>query len=457
VGKLCALKRMRGIAAAVLILGGTALPGLAQQRISPQEFLVSPGAQAFKAQDFAAAVDGFRALLASYPDDPLVLRYTGIALDRLGQYDEAVAAFGQALQAAPGDVPILFFLGVTEYNRADFKAAEGAFAEIAAKAPDTDYGARSREFLAAIKSNATQQVAPAATKHWDAYVQLGLQYDDNVAGAPDGTSNRDSIRSTEFLRLGYNLINDSEWLLRAEASGYFSQHWQHAFDSQDVQFGEAALDLDHATTLGGVSIVPSLRYGLTGTLLDSDEFLIGHRLSASADIGWDNTLKTNVHYRLAIDDYDDDGFLPVATSRDGETHEAGITQYILFNTFGRESRFSLGYLYQHRDADGLNHESRTHTVSAGLALTLPEDFTLQLYGYVGWDKYPNFEGVSDPVAGTIGGQRETDIYGANVALSRPITDNLSASLSYAYRKENSNYSTLDYDRNIVSFTLGYSF
>jgi outer membrane protein assembly factor BamA len=115
------------------------------------------------------------------------------------------------------------------------------------------------------------------------------------------------------------------------------------------------------------------------------------------------------------------------------------------------------YLYQHRDADGLNHESRTHTVSAGLALALPENFTLQLDGYVGWDKYPDFEGVSDPVAGTIGGQRETDIYGANIALSRPITDNLSASLSYAYRKENSNYSTLDYDRNVVTFTLGYSF
>ena len=100
---------------------------------------------------------------------------------------------------------------------------------------------------------------------------------------------------------------------------------------------------------------------------------------------------------------------------------------------------------------------RTASISAGLALALPENFTLQLDGYVGWDKYPNFEGVSDPVAGTIGGQRETDIYGASIALSRPITDKLSASLSYAYRKENSNYSTLDYDRNVVTFTLGYSF
>jgi hypothetical protein len=423
-------------AAALAAILLTAPPSLAQSRITPEEFLASEGAKAFQTQDFNGAVDGFQALLASYPGDPLLLRYIGITLDRLGRYDEAVEAFDTALKASPGDVAILFFLGVSQYNRADFRAAESAFAQIAANAPETDYGVRAREFLAAIEANVTHVTAPAAQKRWNAYVQLGLQYDDNVAAAPDGTGDRDSMRSFEYVNLGYSLVNSGNLGLRAEASGYFTQHWQNGFDSQDVQFGEVALDLDYATTLGGVSIVPSLRYGLTGTLLDSDE---------------------NAHYRVAFDDYDDDGFLPVATSRDGETHEAGITQYFVFNSFGRESNFSLGYLYQHRDADGLNHESRTHTVSAGLALALPENFTLQLDGYVGWDKYPDFEGVSDPVAGTIGGQRETDIYGANIALSRPITDNLSASLSYAYRKENSNYSTLDYDRNVVTFTLGYSF
>jgi tetratricopeptide (TPR) repeat protein len=444
-------------AAALAAILLTAPPSLAQSRITPEEFLASEGAKAFQTQDFNGAVDGFQALLASYPGDPLLLRYIGITLDRLGRYDEAVEAFDTALKASPGDVAILFFLGVSQYNRADFRAAESAFAQIAANAPETDYGVRAREFLAAIEANVTHVTAPAAQKRWNAYVQLGLQYDDNVAAAPDGTGDRDSMRSFEYVNLGYSLVNSGNLGLRAEASGYFTQHWQNGFDSQDVQFGEAALDLDHAMTLGGVSIVPSLRYGLTGTLLDGDEFLIGHRLSASADIGWDNRLKTNAHYRVAFDDYDDDGFLPVATSRDGETHEAGITQYFVFNSFGRESNFSLGYLYQHRDADGLNHESRTHTVSAGLALALPENFTLQLDGYVGWDKYPNYRGVSDPVAGTIGGQRKTDIFGANIALSRPITESLSASLSYAYRKENSNYTELDYDRNVITFTLGYSF
>ncbi|RCX28098.1 tetratricopeptide repeat protein [Thioalbus denitrificans] len=448
-GGAAGTRRVAAVAAGLVMLAGAASPGFAQQRIKLEDFLASPAASAFKAQDFTAALDGFRNLLSTYPDDPLVLRYIGITLDRLKRYDEAVAAFGEALRVAPGDPAILFFLGVSEYNRAGFGAAEEAFAAVAAEAPDTDYGARAREFLAALTANTASRTAPAARKPWDAYAQFGLQYDDNVGAAPDGTDDRDSLGSFEYLSFGYNLVNDDEWVLRAEASGYFSQHWQHGFDSQDVQFIEAAASLDHAAALGGVSVVPSLRYGLTGTYLEGDELVIGHRLAVAADIGWTSSLKTDLFYRAAIDDYEDEGFQPVVTSRDGVTHEAGVTQYFLFETFGRESRLSLGYRYKHRDADGMNHDSRTHTVSAGLSLALPEAFTLEFSGYVGRDEYPDFQGNQ--------GERETDIRGGSIALSRPISDRLSASLSYSHRREDSNYTILDYDRNIVTFVLGYSF
>jgi Flp pilus assembly protein TadD len=185
-------------AAALAAILLTAPPSLAQSRITPEEFLASEGAKAFQTQDFNGAVDGFQALLASYPGDPLLLRYIGITLDRLGRYDEAVEAFDTALKASPGDVAILFFLGVSQYNRADFRAAESAFAQIAANAPETDYGVRAREFLAAIEANVTHVTAPAAQKRWNAYVQLGLQYDDNVAAAPDGTGDRRSRQHAQL-------------------------------------------------------------------------------------------------------------------------------------------------------------------------------------------------------------------------------------------------------------------
>ncbi len=50
-------KRFGSVAVAILLLAGTTLPGFAQQRITPENFLASAGAKAFKAQNFAAAVE----------------------------------------------------------------------------------------------------------------------------------------------------------------------------------------------------------------------------------------------------------------------------------------------------------------------------------------------------------------------------------------------------------------
>jgi len=131
------------------------------------------------------------------------------------------------------------------------------------------------------------------------------------------------------------------------------------------------------------------------------------------------------------------------------THEVDITQYVLFDMLERESHLSLGYEYEDRNADGLNHDSHTHTASLGLFLALPLDFALDLAGFLARNDYPKFRGLR--------GKRKTDIYGANVALSRPITDSLSASVSYGYRYEDSSYPVLDCDRDVVTFVLGYTF
>jgi len=361
----------------------------------------------------------------------------------------AVAALGEARKAAPGNVAILFFLGVSEYNRDNYPAAETAFAKIAAEAPDTNYGARAREFLAAIEKNAPPETVAPASKRWDAYLQIGLQYDDNAGAAPDGVANTDTLRSFEYLRAGYKLIDEGNWRLRAEASGYYTQHWQNDFDRLDLQFVEGAVSLNRTLTLGEISVVPALRYGLTFAFLDNDEFKTGHRIWTSANIGWSDRFKTNVFYRVSVDDYENDGFLPVTTSRDGLTHQAGITQYFPFTLFERQSRFSLGYTYKNRQADGVNFDSSAHTVSAGLLLALPEKFTLNLSGNLAWDEYSRFPGVL--------GARETTIWGASIGVSRPLTDRLSATLTYSYTHEDSNYTVLDHDRSIVGLTLGYSF
>ncbi len=45
---------------------------------------------------------------------------------------------------------------------------------------------------------------------------------------------------------------------------------------------------------------------------------------------------------------------------------------------------------------------------------------------------------------------------ASIALSGPVWDRLNASISYNYLMEESNYAVLDFDRNIVTLVLAYS-
>ena len=78
-----------------------ASPGIAAVTIGADAFLASPAAAAFKQGQFEPALEGFEALLAEYPDDPMILRYIGISLDRLERYQEAVEAFQKGQGRAP--------------------------------------------------------------------------------------------------------------------------------------------------------------------------------------------------------------------------------------------------------------------------------------------------------------------------------------------------------------------
>ena len=109
-----------------------ALPGIAAVTIGADAFLASPAAAAFKRGQFEPALEGFEALLADYPGDPVIL-HIGIALDRLERYLEAVEAFQKGLERAPDNAVLNFFLGISsvELRNAAETAARSRLAAIA--------------------------------------------------------------------------------------------------------------------------------------------------------------------------------------------------------------------------------------------------------------------------------------------------------------------------------------
>ena len=88
-----------------------ASPANHSPRIATQEFLASPFARYFRAKDYPNALNALEALLHTYPDDPLILRYRARVLARLGRTQEAMALYRRLVSQDPRHAPTRIFLG----------------------------------------------------------------------------------------------------------------------------------------------------------------------------------------------------------------------------------------------------------------------------------------------------------------------------------------------------------
>ena len=409
--------------------------------IGGDDFIASPAAEAFRAGEFEAALAGFEAMLGQYPDDLLILRYIGIANDRLGRYEAARQAFLRALAVEPDDLATRFYLGITEYKDGDNDAAAENFREVAQKGAGTKYAERAQEFLAAIRADDRPWTA-----RLNGFAQAGAQYDANVPEGPDGGGGGGTVALLEYLRVGYALVDTPAWQIRVEGDGYLSQHTEGDADGFDLQQAGPAIDITHATTLAGVPLLPGVRYAYRKTFLSGDGFSDGHSVAASLATSLVEKTVTRLSYQLSVEDFEDEGRDPGETSRDAVGHGVGVTQSVYL--LGRDLVLSFGYSYGWSDADGDNFDARSHDGTLGLSAWLPAGLTLELSGAVGRDDYPDFAGPR---------QRRTNRYTAAVALAVPIWERLKASLSYKHSTEDSNYSVLDIDRDIVTLVVGYGF
>ena len=83
------------LALTVLFFCGLIPNALAKENpslISQQEFLASDFTRLFKKGDFSQALTVLDELVKKYPNDPLVLRYRALTLDKLGRRKDSIAA-----------------------------------------------------------------------------------------------------------------------------------------------------------------------------------------------------------------------------------------------------------------------------------------------------------------------------------------------------------------------------
>jgi cytochrome c-type biogenesis protein CcmH len=113
--------------------------------------LLEEGKQAFAKQDFAKAIDAFKAVLAQDPDQPEAHVYMGFILAQAGHGDGALLAFDRALAVAPNFPMALWGKGMVLYqHRKDYAGARAAFENLLGLLPPGDHRNQVTKVLAEI-------------------------------------------------------------------------------------------------------------------------------------------------------------------------------------------------------------------------------------------------------------------------------------------------------------------
>ena len=109
-----------------------------------EQALYNRALEQLRARNYAAAVDGFRALAASHPSGQMADNtqyWLGEAYYVTAEYDQAAAAFQRVLSGWPNSRKVpdaMLKLGYTQIEQNKLAAAKATLQQLAAKFPDSD-------------------------------------------------------------------------------------------------------------------------------------------------------------------------------------------------------------------------------------------------------------------------------------------------------------------------------
>ncbi len=406
--------------------------------------------EAFKAGDYEKALKEFEILLEEYPENSvLILRYIGLSYHRLEQYDKAIDSYEKALEIDPQNTPVTFYLASTYFKTSNTIKAKELFQNVITLAPESLYSGWAERYIQAVEQQETVYERPGGPRLYQVFLQIAPQLDFNVPESPDNSSSfsdDESFRFTEYASLGIRTKQLGNWFLGADFSTYQSQNTKEELREFNLSTFDISPYINYTTTVFGKPFSPILRYNFNYALLDYDSYSNSHSISATLNTAFTENTLTVPFYRLRFDEFNDEGFDSSISSRDATNNAVGLLQYFFF--MQRAVNVWVGYEFQKNDADGLNFNYNGHRVTAGVSVPIYWGIRTDLSGEFGRDDYPDFQGPRD---------RETNRGNFFGRITRNIKGPIYGAFSYSYTNENSNYSVLEFDRHIITWSIFLSY
>ena len=426
------------------------------RRISAQEFLASPAARALQAGDDTHALHALDALLTSYPDDPLLLRYRALVLAKLGRTRESIALYRQLLVRDPAHVPTHMFLGRAYLQRGDAATAANEWRWVMEHSDDLDYRRWAQTQLQRLRVGVKHHKPPE--QRLFVFGVTGLKYDSNPLLKPSDKAlaapgnEKQGYDALLDLTVGYPVLLQRDRRLDVL---YLSRQTFRDESTDAADFTSQGLEIAAKQRIHGArrAYLLGARYTAQVDFLRSDLFAVIHQWVLSAQTAFTPHTRTYVYTRASLDNFGPDGSNPPQTSRDGFRGGLGVTQFFYTRDFRR-------YLFVNQevslhDTRGANFTRRGTTSRIGVHTTLDGVPRTDWEASAGLERgvYPRFVSLS-----ALDTTRRRDLrYDVYTALTYHWTPHLATRLDYRFIRNDNRNDFYDRTRHIAGMEMVFSY
>ncbi len=425
------------------------------------------GVAYFTKGDYERARAQFGVVYEKEPKRDNLGYYLGFIHFHRKEYDKALAFFeGNVSSDLRFRQQNRFYIGLTKHHLGRDEEATRDLTEAVKLRPDAPLGRTARLFAEAI--------APKPeVRRYRVEIRGGVSYDDNVALSPTtnalGLRERSSRSAAEvaLLRLEYDLIQAR--LDTLTASYQLLSTTYNEVNKLDVLDHTMGANYVHREKLWTLPAWYGAQYSYDYIDLDGSLFLSRHTATASVTLIETDSNFTLFQYRIQDKHFHASNALDLnQESRDGQNHMLGLTHILTFA--GGRHFVRAGYQFDVDDTKGGDYRYVGNKASVGFQVTGPWEVRF-LAGYdFHYRDYPNRNrlaatlnqqaaaGSTEPVLGApfrLFRRDKDHIFTAS--LSRDFPYGFNASLEFYKERNFSTLSLFDFDRNVVTLTVGWRY
>ncbi len=367
--------------------------------ISSQEFLASPFAKFFKKHQYQKALDVLTDLDKKYPEDPIILRYEALTLERLGRTQEAIPLYQKILSEHPNLVSARFFLGRAYASEGQYQAASEEFRQVI-DAKAKEYSGWAHSELNRLHHNIPKEKSKPKRKpkHFYFTGKSGVVYDSNPLLMPSDPNLRSGKikKGIDFLM---NMTAGYAPVLRPDLRFdllYIGEENLHDSRTSRVNFHSHgfALIAKERHFFGRHPYLFGERYDFRSNFLKSNLFSISNRFLLSADTSFVQRTRTHLYSRFNVLNFGPDGSLPSETSRDGFRMGFGFTQYLYSANLRRFLFIKEEFNLNETRGDNYNRRGLLSRVGVHAPVDFLKKTDLDVSGGFSLGAYPDFSSLS---------------------------------------------------------------